>query len=363
MTNAFGASVALTGGTIPAHQSCVITVTVVGTLPGNLENHTGPVTSSNAPAGAEGVATLAVSSFLATPTLVTKAFTPQNIAVGEPSLMTITFLNTDISTVITELHFTDNYPTPLHMVNAPGGVILANTCGGTLTANPNETSVALDHGMIAANGWCTVKIQVVGTSAGTSENHTGPITTGNTPTVADASGTLTVTAGGAATDLTLNKSHVGTFSQGQIGAVYTLTANNIGAAVTSGTVTVTDTLPASLTATAMSGTGWTCTLATTSCTRSDPLANGSYPAITLTVNVAANAPASVTNTASVSAAGRPTPANNTANDPDDHQSERWKRPDLTMTKTHTGNFTQGQTGATYTLDGDQRRHGARPAGR
>jgi hypothetical protein len=39
-----------------------------------------------------------------------------------------------------------------------------------------------------------------------------------------------------------------------------------------------------------------------------------YPAITLTVNVANNAPASVTNTATVAGGGESNTANNTAND-------------------------------------------------
>jgi hypothetical protein len=52
-------------------------------------------------------------------------------------------------------------------------------------------------------------------------------------------------------------------------------------------VTVTETLPAGLTLVAMTGTGWTC--ASNVCTRSDALAAGaSYPAITVTVNVAVN---------------------------------------------------------------------------
>ena len=68
-------------------------------------------------------------------------------------------------------------------------------------------------------------------------------------------------------------------------------------------MTVVDTLPGGLTATGLTGTGWTCTLGDVSCTRSDALAAGaSYPAITLTVNVAANAPIS-TNTATVSGGG------------------------------------------------------------
>jgi hypothetical protein len=46
---------------------------------------------------------------------------------------------------------------------------------------------------------------------------------------------------------------------------------------------VTESLPAGLTATAMSGTGWTCSQPAGPCTRSDALAPlGAYPAITLT---------------------------------------------------------------------------------
>jgi hypothetical protein len=91
---------------------------------------------------------------------------------------------------------------------------------------------------------------------------------------------------------------------------------NSGGAATSGTVTVSDTIPAGLTATAISGTGWSCTQPAGPCTRSDALnAGASYPAITLTVNVAGNAPASVTNTATVSGGGEVNTGNDTASDP------------------------------------------------
>ena len=87
-------------------------------------------------------------------------------------------------------------------------------------------------------------------------------------------------------DLTISKTHTGNFTQGQIGATYTITVSNVGVAATIGTVTVIDTLPAGLTAMAISGTGWSCTLATLTCTRSDALATtASYPDITLTVDV------------------------------------------------------------------------------
>jgi uncharacterized repeat protein (TIGR01451 family) len=117
-------------------------------------------------------------------------------------------------------------------------------------------------------------------------------------------------------DLTISKSHTGNFNAGQTGATYTLTVSNLGPADTIGQVSVSDTLPAGLTATALSGTGWICDLATLTCTRSDALASGnSYPPITLTVNVASNAPASVTNMVSVSGGGELNTANNTATDP------------------------------------------------
>jgi choice-of-anchor C domain-containing protein len=110
--------------------------------------------------------------------------------------------------------------------------------------------------------------------------------------------------------LTIAKSHSGSFTQGQVGATYTLTVTNSGAGPTAGTVTVADTLPAGLTATALAGSGWACVLGTLTCTRSDALAAGlSYPAITLTVTVSATAPPSLTNTAVATGGGAPAPSN------------------------------------------------------
>src|SRR5690606_33770529 len=71
-----------------------------------------------------------------------------------------------------------------------------------------------------------------------------------------------------------------------------------------GAVSVVETLPAGLAATAIGGTGWQCTLATVSCTRKDVLASGaSYPPITLTVDVDDNAATSLTNTVSAQGGG------------------------------------------------------------
>ena len=89
-----------------------------------------------------------------------------------------------------------------------------------------------------------------------------------------------------------------------MGDTYTITVSNFGSGPTNGTASLVDTLPAGVTATAMSGTGWTVNMATLTATRNDVLAAGaSYPALTVTVNVADNAAASLTNTATVAGGG------------------------------------------------------------
>ena len=119
----------------------------------------------------------------------------------------------------------------------------------------------------------------------------------------------------ATTDLAILKSHTGSFTQGDSNRTYTITVTNIGSLASTGTVTVVDALPAGLTATAISGAGWATNLGTLTCTRTDALATAtSYPVITVTVSVATNAAANVTNSATVSGSGDANGANNTAND-------------------------------------------------
>jgi uncharacterized repeat protein (TIGR01451 family) len=144
--------------------------------------------------------------------------------------------------------------------------------------------------------------------------------------------------------LSIASTHDGSLTQGQAGAAYAVTVSNSAAAgPTSGTVTVTDTLPAGLTATAIGGDGWACALATLTCTRRDALDPGdSYPEIALTVTVANDAPSSLTNQVSVSGGSAP-PAG--SSDP----TTVILVPALSITKTHNGNFTQRQTGATYSV--------------
>jgi uncharacterized protein (TIGR03118 family) len=131
-------------------------------------------------------------------------------------------------------------------------------------------------------------------------------------------GSLTVIQ---APDLTVAMSHTGNFTQNDPADQYTVTVTNSGNAATSGTVTVTDVLPTGLTPTAAdnaTANGWTLMFSgqTITATRSDPLLpNTAYAPLTITVAVAGNAPASVTNMATVAGGGETNTSNDGASDP------------------------------------------------
>jgi uncharacterized repeat protein (TIGR01451 family) len=109
----------------------------------------------------------------------------------------------------------------------------------------------------------------------------------------------------------VTKSHVSYLPLNGSGQ-YSISVTNTGPVATSGAVTLTDSLPSGLTATAMSGTGWTCTVSSVSCNRSDTLSpNSGYPSITLTVSVGGTR-GYVSNQVLVSGGGAPSAA---ASDP------------------------------------------------
>jgi uncharacterized repeat protein (TIGR01451 family)/fimbrial isopeptide formation D2 family protein len=121
-----------------------------------------------------------------------------------------------------------------------------------------------------------------------------------------------------AVDLGVTMSHTGTFVSGGTGT-YTITVSNAaGTEREDNTVTVTDTLPAGLTYNSSSGTGWSCSAAgqVVTCTHAPTINPGaSLPALSLVVNVAQAAAASVTNSVTVSTPSYElVTSNNTATD-------------------------------------------------
>jgi uncharacterized repeat protein (TIGR01451 family) len=170
------------------------------------------------------------------------------------------------------------------------------------------TSAACRWGALLVPAWLAPTSATTGIGSGTITFTASP-NSGTTPRrVTLAVGGLPVqitqsTANGSTAFLGILKTHIGIFSPGQQKAAYAITVSNAGAAST-GLVTVTEILPSGLTLVGMSGSGWTCQ--NTTCTRSDVLGPGaSYPAITASVNVAANATSPQVNQVSVSGGGSP----------------------------------------------------------
>ena len=213
-------------------------------------------------------------------------------------------------------------PNLTNLVNALSGPTItsftpANGAAGTgvvITGTNFYTSATLPltvafNGVAAASFTVNSATQI--TAAAPSGVTTGPITV---TSLGDATASATNFATGAP-DLTVTSTHTGSFTQADTADTYTLTVTNGGTTATSGTVTVMDTLPSGLTATGLSGTGWTVAGNFLSATRTDALAAGSsYPALTLTVSVSATAASSVTNSATVSGGGEANTGNDSASD-------------------------------------------------
>ncbi len=137
----------------------------------------------------------------------------------------------------------------------------------------------------------------------------------------------------------------GTFTQGQQNASFTVEIVNNGPGATgdpsgSNPMTVTDTLNSAFSYSSFSGTGWSCSAAgqTLTCTNDFAVAeSGSYPELTMNVNVSPTASGTVNNNVSASGAGASSTLSNT------ETLTIQPAPVLAVQKTHTGTFTQGQT--------------------
>jgi uncharacterized repeat protein (TIGR01451 family) len=213
-------------------------------------------------------------------------------------------------------------------------VVLVNGQPVTVTlVNSTQLGVLIPASLIATPG--TLPVVVMNT-----------LPSGNIPSNSAA---IIVTSGtGTAPSLTISKSHSGNFSEGETGATYTITVTNISSAgTTNGQVDVTEVPPSTgLTVTNMAGNGWSCTITNLTCSRTDALGPGaSYPTITVTVNVATNAPATVTNEGAVSGGGS-APA--TASDPTTITTSSGTAQLTAAIESSSMTFTQGGTGI-YTI--------------
>ena len=195
-----GAStVTLTGGTIPANGSCVLTVDVIAANGGSYINSlaAGALATSNGTNAAPAIATLTVT--VPSPVTLGKAFNQATINAGGVSVLTITLSNAGATPALLTAPLTDTLPSGLV---ASGNA--SSTCGGTAstgasTATPAPqwinaaSSVTLTGGTIPAGSSCTLTVSVTAPVAGSYFNSlpAGALRTDKGNNAAPAVATLT----------------------------------------------------------------------------------------------------------------------------------------------------------------------------
>jgi uncharacterized repeat protein (TIGR01451 family) len=153
-------------------------------------------------------------------------------------------------------------------------------------------------------------------------------------------------------DLSITKTHSGSFTAGSEGT-YTITVSNNGPATSAGPINVIDTLPTGESYVSANATGWTCSdgsgssSATVTCTNpSSVLANAAMAPISLVVAIGVDVTDTLTNTAEVvpGPTADPVTSNNTTTDP----TAVLTGADLAIHKSHSGTFILDEHG-TYDL--------------
>ncbi len=258
--------------------------------------------------------------------------------VGANGTFSLTVSNVSLFPTTGTTTVSDLLPSGLSYVSATGAGWSCSATGATVTC----TNAA----PMAAGASSVITLTVgVGAAAVPSVTNTAVVSTPGDSNPNNNTSTTTVPVG-FTLDVGIVKSHSGNFTVGQQGT-FTLAVTNTGNVPTSGTISVSDNLPAGLTYVSATGSGWACTAngAAVSCNTPQQLAVGASSAITLKVAVGAAAAPTVVNTAIVTMPGDAVPGNNTSSDP---VTVIVPPPDLSIVKTATTSFVVGQQ-ASYTL--------------
>jgi LPXTG-site transpeptidase (sortase) family protein len=162
-------SFSFSGGSLPVLGSCTLTLSATMTVNGNLTN----IIPANAVTTLNGAINPdpAEASLTNLPgASISKFFSPNSIAAGSPSLLTITIQNTG-NVALSGMGLKDTLP-----VTLPTGLVIANLpasfngCGGTLTAVAGTQIIQLTNGSLADGSFCSIVISVTGSNPGSYQN-------------------------------------------------------------------------------------------------------------------------------------------------------------------------------------------------
>lgn len=223
---------------------------------------------------------------------------------GTEETYTIDVRNDGPGTVVGPITMTDALPDGLTYVSAAGDGWTCEATGQTVTCTRPGNLASLQ-----AAPPITLVVAVSPDAPARSTNRTSATgSVDNDPNDPNNVEVLDVVRVGSA-DLWIEKSHSGSFSRGGNGK-YSILVGNRGPNAAE-TPRVVDTLPAGLTYTSATGTGWTCSAAgqTVTCNAASDLAAGSTAApLTINVSIATGAASVVTNRATVCSIQQPSSA-------------------------------------------------------
>ncbi|HUD41569.1 MAG TPA: DUF11 domain-containing protein, partial [Dokdonella sp.] len=349
---------------------------------GNLSNlvNTDPATDNgmaaqwNVPAGATTFTAEYRVTFATGAVDLTKQFSPALIAPNGVSTLLFTLTNRTTGSVAS-INFLDTLPsgvvvapTPNIRTSCPSGATLGTTLppGMTVTAAAGSGTIQVASATIngAASAStplsCQIAVNVTGSAFGTYHNASGNITNTNNLVNLVGDETLTITQ----PQLTASKTVVGTLIAGQTGAAgdayYRIGIQNSGGLPTSAAITISEILPAGVTAVAASSSDGTVSCpglpasGTLTCTFTPTvaLAAGASAAVRLNVAIPASASGALTNRVGVAGGGDPDPMPDCASSASEQCATNTSTPtvqaDLSVAKTGPSSVLAGND-AIYTI--------------
>jgi large repetitive protein len=173
-------SINFSGGTVAVGASCQVSVDVVANIPGTYNNTSGTVGSTNAGTGGVATASLRV---LASP-FVAKSFSVNPVAIGSPTVLTVTISNPNAADPLTGVSVNDIYPAGLLNAATPSPQIVcsAGSSAAFTGGVANGNSIGLTSGSLTAGGYCSISVNVVASVTGNIDNTTLAVTSANAGT-------------------------------------------------------------------------------------------------------------------------------------------------------------------------------------
>jgi uncharacterized repeat protein (TIGR01451 family) len=291
----------------------VVVDTAAATAAGTITATSSVSATTSDPTAANNSTTVATPITVACDLTVTNRGTPSPVAVGGTITYTQIITNSGPSNCSTA---TFNEPLPANLTFVSAAVVTAG--GGTWTC-PNASPVACTNPSVppGSTGTITAKYTVrAGTPAGTiiADTVTAATTSRDTNAANNTATSNIPVASGTQADLSVTNSATPNPVTAGNNITYTQSVTNGGPATAAAPV-FTETLPAGTTAVSLpSPAGWTCVLATLTCTDNTTMASGVTANFTFTVKVnTGTAPGTITQTDSVSSTtADPSSANNSA---------------------------------------------------